>query len=326
MRARYGGFTACRARRFARLVAVLVCCRLRVRDYPAAPMRAAAGAFGDTRMHDTPPVTQRRGHLGTLKDNVEQLLSHRNPFYVEQGLVMAFEVAWADVVGMDYAARLMEDARLVLEARSLAKRVFASVGAGRVPSFFVRAAAAPSSLLARRPGSAHRVALLCACCARSCRTHPGAGNVGLWLPLCTCAGGRCRGALPAACAHHAAQLPGGGAGVRAAVHGCVRLAASQLLCHTQHMRSRQRRRRQQGWQRGGVAASSAHCRPRRTPGGQPPCRQQRWWPAAGVAPGSAVDALWCGGRCQYFSAVWHAQWRAPRAAQHHIAGHQHQRS
>ena len=147
-----------------------------MRDYPAAPMRAAAGAFGDTRMHDTPPVTQRRGHLGTLKDNVEQLLSHRNPFYVEQGLVMAFEVAWADVVGMDYAARLMEDARLVLEARSLAKRVFASVGAGRVPSFFVRAAAAPSSLLARRPGSAHRVALLCACCARSCRTHPGAAR------------------------------------------------------------------------------------------------------------------------------------------------------
>lgn len=128
---------------------------------------------------------------------MEGLLSHRNPFYVEQGLVMALEMvrgrgrwlgaghaagltgkrvlrgtpcvrtgrtgqpvdrwhscsvpgparqllghpltipglaarprgrqAWRDVVGLDYAARLMEDARLVLEARALAKRVFASV-------------------------------------------------------------------------------------------------------------------------------------------------------------------------------------------------------
>jgi hypothetical protein len=76
----------------------------------------------------TPRPPQRRGHLGTIKDNVEALLRHKNPFFVEDaGSVMAFEAAWGDVLGMDYQARLMEDARLVLEARHVAKRVFPSV-------------------------------------------------------------------------------------------------------------------------------------------------------------------------------------------------------
>lgn len=75
------------------------------------------------------PAAQRRGHLGSaIKDNVEHLLRHKNPFHVEhQPGVLAFEVVWSDVVGMDYSSRLMEDTRLVLEARHLAKRVFDTV-------------------------------------------------------------------------------------------------------------------------------------------------------------------------------------------------------
>jgi hypothetical protein len=61
---------------------------------------------------------------------VEHLLRHKNPFFVsEPAVVVAFEVAWTDVVGMDYLSRLMEPTRLVLEARHLGKRVFASVSA-----------------------------------------------------------------------------------------------------------------------------------------------------------------------------------------------------
>lgn len=56
--------------------------------------------------------------------------------------MMAFEVAWGDVVGMDYASRLMEDTRLVLEARSVAKRVFASVRPAGVEGGAARARAA----------------------------------------------------------------------------------------------------------------------------------------------------------------------------------------
>ena len=59
---------------------------------------------------------------------MEHLLRHKNPFFVaDEPGVVAFEVAWCDVVGMDYMSRLMEDTRLVLEARHLAKRVFATV-------------------------------------------------------------------------------------------------------------------------------------------------------------------------------------------------------
>lgn len=59
---------------------------------------------------------------------MEHLLRHKNPFFVEGPAgVMAFEVTWSDVVGMDYMSRLMENTRLVLEARHLVKRVFATV-------------------------------------------------------------------------------------------------------------------------------------------------------------------------------------------------------
>ncbi|WIA16460.1 hypothetical protein OEZ85_013144 [Tetradesmus obliquus] len=70
-----------------------------------------------------------------LRSQVSLWLRHKNPFvdHVQaphsDTSVLAFEVRWADVVGMDFAWRLTEDARLVLEAATLAKRVFSDVEA-----------------------------------------------------------------------------------------------------------------------------------------------------------------------------------------------------
>lgn len=71
-----------------------------------------------------------------LRSQVSLWLRHKNPFvdHVQaphsDTSVLAFEVRWADVVGMDFAWRLTEDARLVLEAATLAKRVFSDVSSG----------------------------------------------------------------------------------------------------------------------------------------------------------------------------------------------------
>lgn len=77
---------------------------------------------------------QRRGDISsTIAHNVDAMLRHKNPFVdhssnpIRDESVLAFELAWADVVGFDHSARLMKDARLVLEAKHLLKRVFASV-------------------------------------------------------------------------------------------------------------------------------------------------------------------------------------------------------
>lgn len=83
---------------------------------------------------------------------MDSMLRHRNPLVDHEtgglgggrqggsgggaagGGTLAFELAWADVAGMDYAASLIKDGRLVLEASQLTKHVFASVGRLRSPA------------------------------------------------------------------------------------------------------------------------------------------------------------------------------------------------
>lgn len=62
-------------------------------------------------------------------------LRHKNPFIDHtqepsgDTAVLAFEVAFSDVVGMDFSWPLTQEPRLVLEAACMCKRVFDSVSA-----------------------------------------------------------------------------------------------------------------------------------------------------------------------------------------------------
>jgi hypothetical protein len=68
-----------------------------------------------------------------VRSQVSLWLRHKNPFVDHTQAphsdtsVLTFEVGWEDVVGMDFSWRLTEDARLVLEAAHVAKRVFHDV-------------------------------------------------------------------------------------------------------------------------------------------------------------------------------------------------------
>lgn len=74
----------------------------------------------------------------------EGLLEGRNPFYsIEDDrspLITTFEVQWNDVVGLDYRCPLIDDGRIVLEARCLSKRNFHRVRIIREGPFFVSSA------------------------------------------------------------------------------------------------------------------------------------------------------------------------------------------
>lgn len=79
-------------------------------------------------------VLQSKGHLGsTIAQNVDHMLRHKNPFVDhcsdrdKDTSLLAFELEWADIVGIDYRWQLVQDARLVLEAKTIVKRVFQTV-------------------------------------------------------------------------------------------------------------------------------------------------------------------------------------------------------
>lgn len=73
------------------------------------------------------------GLLCRVRNQVSLWLRHKNPFVDHtpqpdrDTSVLTFEISWADIVGIDFKWPLTEDARLVLEASLMAKRVFDNV-------------------------------------------------------------------------------------------------------------------------------------------------------------------------------------------------------
>ena len=60
-------------------------------------------------------------------------MDHHGHLPDTEASVLAFEVEWQHLVGIDFCWRLTDPARLVLEAQHITKRVFASVSLDMIP-------------------------------------------------------------------------------------------------------------------------------------------------------------------------------------------------
>lgn len=70
------------------------------------------------------------GRLGKAISHVNHLFELRNPFWADDSdvqRVVALELPWSAIVGIDYRCPLHDDGTIVLEAKQLIKRTFKSV-------------------------------------------------------------------------------------------------------------------------------------------------------------------------------------------------------
>lgn len=77
-------------------------------------------------------AVQDGGAIEQALQHVNQVLDKRNPMaldFQDGSGVVALEVEWVHIVGIDYKCPLHEDARLVLEVKRMTKRSFHTVGA-----------------------------------------------------------------------------------------------------------------------------------------------------------------------------------------------------
>lgn len=87
----------------------------------------------DVKHDSTLSVNWLLSKWGCIRQQLTTRLKLKNPFsdHIQQPAhdsnILAFEIRWSDIVGVDFKWPLTEDARLVLEAAVLSKRVFASV-------------------------------------------------------------------------------------------------------------------------------------------------------------------------------------------------------